>query len=351
MISKKILLVSFEMTYSGAPVATLKMAKVLKRLGYQVDIWTLNDGPFSCEFKDAGFNVYSVNFPEDSGQELDDLLRGYNLCICHTIFCSEIACYIQRVTDTVLYIHEAGNISELINNCNINIDSFLGIKRYWCVSEYAKQKILENYNLSKLDILPNYVDKFKVHGGALPSSEKLRLCIAGTVEYRKGLDVVVKALESLPDERLKCIELHIIGRIPEWSQAYASEYMSHKCIQYHGEIQDVSTLYNLYASMELFIISSRDESCSLVALEAAMLRKPLLVTENTGAKYVVDNPNMILKTGDSYELANSITEILDNRSLLKHEGKKNYRNYKRKASLRNYRKQLNHNIHKIKFSL
>lgn len=351
MISKKILLVSFEMTYSGAPVATLKMAKVLRKIGYHVDIWTLQDGPYADEFKRDGFEVCSIDYPTAAGPELNKLIREYRLCICHTIFCSEIACYIQRDIPTVLYIHEAGNIKELITSCDINIDDFLSIKRYWCVSEYAKQKILENYSLNKLDILPNYVDKYIIHGPKLAPSTKLRLCISGTVEYRKGLDVVVQALDSLPDEVKEKIELHVIGRTPEWSKEYASNYINHKCIQYHGEIQDIDRLYKLYSSMDLFVVASRDESCSLVALEAAMLRKPLLVTENTGAKYIVDNSKMILKTGDIYELASRIKVFLENRSLLKDEGKKNYRNYKRKASVRNYKRLLKHNILKIKFSL
>ena len=351
MISKKVLLVSFEMTYSGAPVATLKMAHVLREMGYLVDVWTLHEGPFISEFRRNGFSVKIIYFPEDIGAELDNQISQYRFCICHTIFCSEIASYIQQTVKTVLYIHEAGNIKDLIENCDIKLEDFLSIQRYWCVSEYAKQKILENYSLEKLDILPNYVVEYQVKDNEFSSSEKLRLCMSGTVEYRKGFDVVINALEALPVEKQDLIELHIIGRIPEWTQSYASQYINHKFVQYHGEIQDVSKLYSLYDSMDLFVIASRDESCSLVALEAAMLKKPLLVTENTGAKYVVDNPNMILKTDDTNELINRLEEFIENRSLIDFEGKKNYRKYLKKASLKNYKKHLKHNIFKIKYSL
>ncbi|SEA29911.1 Glycosyl-transferase family 4 [Pseudobutyrivibrio sp. ACV-2] len=351
MISKKILLVSFEMTYSGAPVAVLKMARVFRSIGYQVDIWTLHDGPFTTEFSNDGFDIVSINYPSDAGYELDNKLKDYRLCICHTIFCSEIARYIQRVLKTVLYIHEADNIEELIKNCDIMPDDFLNINRYWCVSEYAKQKILDKYQLENLDILPNYVEEYILKENNVDFEKKLKLCLAGTIEFRKGLDVVVSAIDNLPVEVKKSIELHIIGRIPEWSQDYASKYINHECVVYHGEIRDITKLYRLYSSMDLFIIASRDESCSLVALEAAMLKKALLVTENTGAKYIVDNPKCILKTGDTHELANQITEFIKNRSLLNYEGKKNYRNYKKKASISNYKKKLIHNIFKIKFSL
>ncbi len=351
MIIKKVLLVSFEMTYSGAPIATLKMARVLRILGYQVDIWSLNDGPFTTEFSNDGFFVNSIRFPEDSGNDLDNQLSKYDFCICHTIFCAEIACYIQQRIKTVLYIHEAGNIKELIEACNIKLDDFLSIKKYWCVSEYAKQKILENYKLNSLDILPNYVVENAPAENQSVYNKKLRLCMAGTVEYRKGLDVVVKALDLLPVEQQGFVELHVVGRIPEWTQSYASKYINHKCVQYHSEVRDESVLYRLYASMDLFIVASRDESCSLVALEAAMLKKPLLVTENTGANYVVDNSKMILKTGDAYELTERIQEFLNNPSLIDYEGKRNYHQYKKKASLSIYKKKLKHNIFKIKFSL
>lgn len=46
------------------------------------------------------------------------------------------------------------------------------------------------------------------------------------------------------------------------------------------------------------VVPSRDESCSLVALEGAMMSKPLILTENIGAKYILDeNSGWLVKTG------------------------------------------------------
>ena len=48
---QKILLVSHEMTYTGAPRSLLNIAKILKKSGTEVDVWTLKKGDFQREFE------------------------------------------------------------------------------------------------------------------------------------------------------------------------------------------------------------------------------------------------------------------------------------------------------------
>ena len=47
---KKILLVSHELTYSGAPRSLLNMAVLLKKQAYHVEVWSLQNGKFYKEF-------------------------------------------------------------------------------------------------------------------------------------------------------------------------------------------------------------------------------------------------------------------------------------------------------------
>ncbi len=53
----KILLVSHEMTYTGAPRSLLNPARVLSELQYQVDVWTMKAGNFQKEYDRAGYPV------------------------------------------------------------------------------------------------------------------------------------------------------------------------------------------------------------------------------------------------------------------------------------------------------
>lgn len=58
----KILLVSHQMDYSGAPIALLELAKSLKRLGHEVFYVALSRGPFEREFVDEGVKLFDSTY-------------------------------------------------------------------------------------------------------------------------------------------------------------------------------------------------------------------------------------------------------------------------------------------------
>ena len=48
---KKILLTTHELTYTGSPHSLLRIAKVLKKNNFYVEVWSLRDGDFKNEFQ------------------------------------------------------------------------------------------------------------------------------------------------------------------------------------------------------------------------------------------------------------------------------------------------------------
>ncbi|HIT06047.1 MAG TPA: hypothetical protein IAB53_05315, partial [Candidatus Scybalocola faecipullorum] len=119
---KKILLVSHEMTYTGAPKSLLKLACILQKCAYEVEIWTLKDGNYISEFEKNSFSVTTIDFPENASERLSKNLKRFDLVIANTIFCAQFARFSQMFTRTILYIREAANISNLINGCFLNAE-------------------------------------------------------------------------------------------------------------------------------------------------------------------------------------------------------------------------------------
>ena len=68
--------------------------------------------------------------------------------------------------------------------------------------------------------------------------------------------------------------------------------------------------------MNVFIIASRDESCSLVALEGAMLGKAVIMSENTGAKYLDKSAKYIYSTLNSDELCRKMSQLTSRKELI-----------------------------------
>ena len=86
--------------------------------------------------------------------------------------------------------------------------------------------------------------------------------------------------------------------------------------------------------MDVVVVASRDESCSLVALEGAMLSRPLIVTENVGAKYMVTPQNgLIVPSNDVDAMKDALMTMIDNRASLYEMGRESRKRYEALASM------------------
>ena len=329
---KKILLVIHELTYSGSPRSTLNMAIVLRNIYSTVEIWALEDGGFKEELSNYGFDVKIVDEPL-AFIPLEERLKAFDLVIANTIFCYEFAYMAQAYVKTILYIREAKNISEIIKNHNINASLIRKINYIICISDYAYHYIRQYHEKSGLYVVYNYVEdkkwKLRLHR---PRFEIFML-MAGTLEYRKGFDVVLQAFEMLENKKKDRIKLFVMGREVLWDKEYGQYIIEHPDSIYLGEIKDEKAKYQLYSKMHFIIIPSRDEACSLVALESAMLGKSLIISDNVGAKYLVNNKNgYIYTTEKPIELANIFEKILQDDFLKLHCKIKGY--YSRKKYIK-----------------
>ena len=112
-------------------------------------------------------------------------------------------------------------------------------------------------------------------------------------------------------------------------------------VYYLGLIQGEKAKIDTLSKMDVVVVASRDESCSLVALEGAMLSKPLIVTENVGAKYIVSEDNGFIVDTDNVEaLKSAMIAMIDNKKYLGAMGRASRMAYEEKAGMRAYIKHM-----------
>lgn len=331
----RILLCSHEMTYTGAPRSLLNMAIVLKRLKHQIVVWSLKKGEFTKEFIHNGIDVKNVG-SKWSAEEI----KKFDIVIANTIFCILFAEFAQKYANTVLFLREAHNIPELLTALGVEKECLENIENIACVSEYAEKFIRENYCLKRIYTLHNYVKDNYQKQLNIVRGKTIHFAIIGTVEPRKQQGVVIQAFEEMPLElRKRCI-LHLIGKCPEWSRYYWSSFpVLAERILYHGEIVDEKERLKLYKKMNVFIVASRDEACSLVALEGAMLGKALILSDHVGAGYLSRDKKYVFNVDDVEQLIRQMSCLVSRRELLM-EGIRMRNSYKSMASVDNYQKEL-----------
>lgn len=354
MKKRKVLLYIYELSYTGSPFSTLRLGRALKELGYCVDVWSYKDGDFKEEFVRFGISVSIVSAAELRNREIIKSVKKYDLMIANTILTRKAVEMAENYIPTIWYIREAENIPEFFMNDYRKFYALRNARNIWCVSEYAANYI-RNYFNDKVEVIYNCVDD----EAALVEKEedtdckrKVSFYMSGTIEKRKGFDVFIKAFEQLePAYQEKC-ELHIVGRKFEHQPQYVQQIMTaidkyKENIFYHGEIVDRKKLLNLMNQCDIVTVISRDESCSLVALEGCMLGKPLLLSENVGAKYLVDEKNgWISETGNIDKLTNVLKDIIDHKEQFVEMGDVSRKKYEETSTFEKYKEQIAESIDK-----
>lgn len=339
---KRILFVSPEMIYSGAPRSLLRMCKVAVELGYVVTVWSAKNGPFMEEFQSIGIPVDIVSEKELDLEKNRLEIASYDMAVCNTIMTSEYAKVCCQYIPTVWYIREATNIPDFIVN---NFEREYVLRNsldIYCVSDYAKAAI-EQFTKNPVHVIHNCVeDEAEM---ALPyhriSGDKIKFVQFGTMEYRKGYDVLLEAYLRMPKTYKDKSELYFAGGFINSGTPFCS-YLFRKMqgidgVHYLGLIKGEERKIQTLSQMDVVVVASRDESCSLVALEGAMLSKPLIVTENVGAKYMVNDSNgYVVKTADADSLSMAMMALIDKKEELAVMGKASRKMYEECAGMQSY---------------
>jgi len=341
---KKILLISHSFSHTGAPHSLLRIGKVLLELGYYCEVWSPHSGGMEPDYMENGIPVKIVKpnmlYDRDTIREM----KKFDFAIANTILTYEYYSAVRKYMPAIWYIREATNIPEYCNK-KYNYKMYSALRRakdIYCVSEYAAEHI-KKYNRN-VEVIHNCVEDYSKYSKPERHS-KVRFIQLGSIEPRKGYHVLIDAFGSLDRYYKERCELFFAGQKMQKSGDYYDTIMEKVSkmdnVHYLGEIRDDVEKTRIISSTDAVIVASLDESCSLVALEATMLSKPLIVTENVGAKYMVTEENgIIVKTNDADSLKNAIVSIIDNKDRLPEMGGASRRMYDEYASMERHRSDI-----------
>ncbi|MDO4674673.1 glycosyltransferase [Campylobacter sp.] len=307
----KILLITPELEYTGALNSFKRMCQTLLNNGFAVGVWSYEFGPFIEELDGLGIITECIGEDELCKEWVARRIFAYNLVIANTVVVYKAVELIADLVPVMWYVREAENLPSFFWKAQRKT-ALERAKKLFVVSEYARDFIVKNYNPS-VEVLHNYVDDvFATYGYKIDQKDpkeraKLRFLALGTIEERKGYDVLIEAFLALPGHIRSQCELHFAGRLWEGARDFYpkifKQIKKHANIFYHGELRDKKRIYKLLAQSDVVVVPSRDESCSLVALEGAMMARVLILSENIGAKYLLNEGNgLSVKTGCAHAL-------------------------------------------------
>ena len=319
---KRILFVSPALIYTGAPRSLLRVCRLARELGYEPIVWSAKDGPFREEFLKENIALQIVQAQDISQNQYMDIVSSCELAYCNTIVTDDYVRILSRYLPTVWFIREATNIPDFCRNKPERLALLQSYDKIFCVSEYAATA-LSQYTNQQIHIIHNCVeDESQWAENYRPGSgPTVKFVQFGTMEYRKGYDILIAAYKSMPIEYQRLCEMYFAGGFINSGTPYCdylfSEMDNVPSLHYLGIIEGAENKIRTLSQMDVVVVASRDESCSLVALEGAMLSKPLILTESVGAKYIVDSENgLIVTSGDVEAMKKALMQMIDNKNAL-----------------------------------
>jgi glycosyltransferase involved in cell wall biosynthesis len=160
-------------------------------------------------------------------------------------------------------------------------------------------------------------------GGAMPDVSAPMLLNLGTLEHKKGHDVLLKAFAQVA-HRHPTARLQIMGRAGETKEATAKLIADLGLQNRVALMLDVPHQLALRAlsSADIFVLSSRNEAFSVALLEAGALGKPVVATEVCGVPELIENgrTGVLVPSEDHEALARGMLALLEDSSRAREYG-------------------------------
>jgi rhamnosyltransferase len=314
-----ILLVSHELSNTGAPKALFLLAQALKEK-YNLILASPKDGPMRKEF--AAINVPIIIDPhllmDRYAATFTHFAKNFDLVIMNTILCAPVAKLLSGKVKTIWWLHEAKTIHEFLKTTRLAVykDTLIHAKNLYTVSEYAKD-YLNHYNLNAKVIELGIPDQ---NPQIIKSPHnKIVFSMIGAINHKKGVDILVETISKLPKNYQENSVFNIIGAAndPKFFQQLNKVMAKLESVHYHGAMNETEVL-KVLAQTDVLICISRDDSFPMVTLEAWMMGVPCILSTTVGtAKYIVEGKNgFIVDNQQPEELLQLLCKIIDHKVLL-----------------------------------
>lgn len=165
-----------------------------------------------------------------------------------------------------------------------------------------------SYLPGKYEVLFNGIEIDR-YANTPPSTKDGRTVLfIGRHEPRKGLSVLLKAMDKLPDD----VRIWVVGQGPQ-TAALKEQYGNSSRIEWLGRVSDAEKRARLRAADVFCAPSTEGESFGIVLLEAMAAGTPVVASDIHGYRAVARDGHdaMLVPPNDADALAKSLVSVLD----------------------------------------
>jgi O-antigen biosynthesis protein len=316
-----LLFVSHDLSWSGAPLILFQIAKWCKEQGFFVTAMSPKDGPLREEFLEADIPLVVDPLIVTEHPSFTAFAQEFDCVVASTIFSAPVVRAAKSAEIPHLWwIHE-GRVAEHYLDTDAALQRALRVADMIVTPDTRSSQVYQPFADRPVRVLsygiPDPSPKFE--STTRSRKKSIEFLLLGTIEHRKGQQVLVEALGKLPDDVLQKAHFRIVGRahdpvIVEEAKA-AGQKFPH--LSYEDGVSPDAALA-LIRDTDVVVCSSWDETGPLILMEALALGKPIL-SSNVGsvAEYLShEEKGLFFSPGDADALARGIVRMVLEPNLL-----------------------------------
>jgi glycosyltransferase involved in cell wall biosynthesis/GT2 family glycosyltransferase len=318
----RVLLVSHDLSLSGAPLILCTLGRALHARGFAVQVAAPFAGPLSQRYSAAGIDVLIEPALLNDARMAAVIMAGHDLVLINTIMAWRTV-YAAKATGTrsIWWVHETQVGADLIQHEPQIAKAFAAADKLLFPARATAQIYQhftrpEQVSVVHLGIEALSTQRYTTPFPRLPGT--IHVLMVGSFEARKGQDVLLAAYEQLPTDLQQQLHIHLVGRVLDY-EYYADltpRLDRHRNIHVVGEANHgLVQAYLQHA--DLFVLPSRDEALPIVVLEAMLSGKAIIASQAGGVAEVIDHGvhGLVVPIADPAALATALTQLINDPAL------------------------------------
>lgn len=308
----------------GVQAQVLGLARQLRSLGHEVRVLAPCDGPPPAPFVTplgnslpTAANGSIAPLAPDASAALRTIraLRdeAFDVLHIHEPFAPGPALTTALVQSApiVATFHAAGESTSY---------RFLGRQLKWIGERISKrvavskdaQELVSRYVGGEYEVLYNGVELSRYTEDGTQRSSRPTIFFCGRHEPRKGLDVLLEAMQWMPAE----VQVWVGSDGPDTARL-KEQYASDTRIEWLGRISDDEKLRRMHGAHVYCAPSLRGESFGVVLIEAMAARVPVVASNLDGYRNVATHnvDALLVEPGDARGLADALQSVLNDNAL------------------------------------
>jgi glycosyltransferase involved in cell wall biosynthesis len=298
----RVLLINHEYTISGASLMMLRLARHLLARGHTCDVMAISGHHGALRHEYAALGIE---------HRITSEFADYDVAICNTICAATIVSSAAPFTRTIWWIHEGGNGLNIVRKQPSDWAGFRDATAIVFQTEHQRDGLYGTFLASRerdgVFVIPYGID-VPISGPSIPKTLPLRVVCTGTIDSRKRQGDLIRAVAALLRDDVECVIIGGLYSLDDTARRIAAGDVERFRLLKVSNEEALAWV----RSADLFCLPSSAESQPLAILEAAMLGKPLVLTDLPSYSGIWRHGEncLLVPVGDIAAIAGALSALL-----------------------------------------